>query len=119
MNVKCLLACLLIPMLLGCASTSIKKQNKQLSKLELGMTEEQVLQIMPGGVPKGAKPDSDGSVTAVEYEARHYAPFDEKADAFSSRVIQKTWLYFYHGKLLKVGQPHDWPDNPDAGAPRP
>ena len=115
MNVKFLLAGLLVIMLVGCASMSIDEQNKRLSRLELGMTKEQVLKIMPGGTaPRGPKLYPNGPVTVLEYKAGTYAPFDFSADFDTGMITQTTWLYFYNGKLIHWGGPEDWPANPDA-----
>ena len=114
MKVKSLLAGVSVAMLVGCASTSINEQNKQLSKVELGMTKEQVLTIMPRGVPRGAKLYPNGSVSVLEYVAGNYSPFDHHANQWTGMVNQTMWLYFYNGKLIQWGKPGDWPVNPDA-----
>ncbi|MEK7684998.1 MAG: hypothetical protein AAB466_06220 [Verrucomicrobiota bacterium] len=112
--IRFFIGCLLATMLVGCASMSIRERNKQLSKLDLGMNKDQVLAIMPGGVPRGAKLYPNGSVSVLEYEAGTYAPFNDSANPWTGMVNQTMWLYFYNGKLVQWGKPGDWPANPDA-----
>src|SRR5438105_14674826 len=114
MKIKSLIAVLLVAMLVGCASTSINEQNKKLARLELGMTKEQVLVIMPGGVPRGAKLYPNGSISVLEYESGTYSPFSYSANPWTGMVNQTMWLYFYNGKLIQWGKPGDWPADPDA-----
>ena len=113
-TIRCFIGLSLAAILVGCASTSITEQNRQLSKIELGMTKDQVLGIMPKGVPRGAKLYPKGSVSVLEYEAGTYAPFNYGANPWTGMINQTMWLYFYNGKLIQWGKPGDWPTNPDA-----
>src|SRR5580658_9695882 len=105
--------CVALIVFSGCSSTSIETRNKQLAKIQLGMSKTEVLAIMPDGVARGAKSYPNGSVEVLEYDAEDYAPFHVGADPWSGMIGQKTWLYFYNGKLVQWGNPGDWPRDPD------
>jgi hypothetical protein len=105
--------CLALLVCVGCSSTGIGTRNKQLAKIQLSMSKTEVLAIMPDGVARGAKSYPNGTVEVLEYEAQDYAPFHVGADPWSGMIGQKTWLYFYNGKLVQGGIPGDWPRDPD------
>ena len=91
---KLIALCLAVTVCFGCSSASIETRNKQLSKIQLGMSKQEVLAIMPDGVARGAKSYPKGTVEVLEYDAGDYAPFNVRADPWTGMIAQKTWLYF-------------------------
>ncbi len=101
--------------LVGCANevysfsyTPITKQySKQLDSLNLGMTKSEVRNIIPDLILRGQTSVDGQSIEALELQHNYWA-------GVGGRLINdRLWFYFANGRLVKWGQPNDWPQKPD------
>ena len=115
---KCLsLSALLIT--IGCVSgcsndvyslsyTPINSQySQQLDNIHIGMTKAEVRQLIPNLVTRGQTSVGGQMIEALELQHNYWAGVGGRL------VNERLWFYFQNEKLIKWGQPNDWPQKPD------
>jgi hypothetical protein len=94
----------------ACVSTRPINEHysRELDSVRLGMSRAQLRAILPNVAPRGQVYVDGETVEALEL--RHqYSPIGDLTIAEEQRL----WFYFHGGKLVKWGQPNDWPQKPD------
>ena len=101
--------------IVGCANnvyslsyTPINKQYApQLNRVSLGMKKDELRKLLPGIVVRGQTSVEGQVVEALELEHNYWAGVG------GSLINDRLWFYFQNEKLVKWGQPNDWPQKPD------
>lgn len=80
---------------------------QQLDQITPGMTKSEVRQILPDLVARGQNISSGQNIEALELQHNYWAGVGGQL------VRDRLWFYFQNGKLVKWGQPNDWPQKAD------
>lgn len=99
----------------GCANnvysfsyTPINKQYaQQLENVTLGMSKAEVRKLLPELVVRGQTSVDGQAIEALELDHNYWSGVGGRL------VNDRLWFYFQSGKLVKWGQPNDWPQSPD------
>ncbi len=89
--------------------TPINSQyQQQLDNIKIGMSKAEVRQLIPNLVTRGQTSVGGQTVEALELQHNYWA-------GVGGRLINdRLWFYFQNEKLVKWGQPNDWPQRPDV-----
>jgi hypothetical protein len=88
--------------------SSINSQySQQLDQVSLGMTKQDLRKILPDLVVRGQTSIEGHSIEALELQHNYWAGVGGRL------VSDRLWFYFQNNKLVKWGQPNDWPTKPD------
>jgi hypothetical protein len=94
--------------------------SERLRQVSIGMNLQNYLRVFPESYPGG----QSGGTTA--YELSRKADYVTSYDITMQNILwgvgsprakterQVLWFYFYDGKLIKWGNPGDWPPAPDT-----
>lgn len=89
----------------GCRAPYLEQRiSRDLERLELGMSKEEVKEILPKVYLKGQRSIDGRAVEA--YEFCDLDPFARGEEEF-------LWFYFCDNQLVKWGKRDSWPDPPD------
>lgn len=78
-----------------------------IDKVYLGMTKAQLRRELPNLVVRGQTYVDGEVVEALELQHNYWS-------GVGGRLIHdRMWFYFHGGKLVKWGEPDDWPQKPD------
>lgn len=105
-------------MIIGCTNVGMSKKqfNKKMQNIEVGMSKEAFLKILPKAEPRGAKAYSKGTVEvlAVAVSEYHFYPTGEGVrNPVTGNESRAKWFYFFQNKLIQYGNPEDWPKEAD------
>jgi outer membrane protein assembly factor BamE (lipoprotein component of BamABCDE complex) len=105
---KALCFALMVVLLAGCATTPSTK----IVNLALGMTQDEVKQVMgtPFAVRASKMYDGGGSAQVWEY----IPPVFSRA-AFSDKYDKTYWVYLENGKVVQWGEPGDFSGSETVG----
>jgi|688.fasta_scaffold207013_1 hypothetical protein len=82
--------------------------SQQLDNIRLGMTKAEVRQLIPNLVTRGQTTVGGQIIEALELQHNYWAGVGGRL------VNDRLWFYFQNDRLVKWGQPNDWPQNPDV-----
>lgn len=89
--------------------TPINSQySQQLDNIHIGMSKAEVRQLIPNLAVRGQTTIGGQVVEALELQHNHWTGVGGRS------VNERLWFYFINEKLVKWGQPNDWPQKPDV-----
>jgi hypothetical protein len=106
---KYCIAALVLVLIVGCGGTPlVEKHQSTLLELEPGVTTiEEFRAKMPEATLGGQNSVNGKRVDAFEIKQRRY---EIEVDRF---ITERLWFYFHDDRLVRWGQPNDWPSEAD------
>jgi hypothetical protein len=113
-----LVVALVATMVAACASVGVERisYNERIKSVSLGMGKEQLYQLFPEAVPRGAREYPSGVVEVLEVNVAYYSfvpTGNPNRNPWTGMEGQPQWFYFFQHRLIQYGQPNDWPREPD------
>jgi len=103
----------------GCSSQGIARKDfyTKSRSVSIGMTKDQLYDLFPNAIPRGARQYHGGVVEVLEVGVSeyHFMPTAQSTsrNEWTGMESHPQWFYFYNNRLVQYGKPNDWPESPD------